>query len=98
MFMGGLLMIIGSIMEFYLGNTFSFVVFASLGTIPPPHPPNFRLCLPYRDTVNSLLTLHFSLRTGGFWLSFAATLIPWYNAAGAYSKTGNAAEGANSSV
>ncbi|KAH0536296.1 hypothetical protein FGG08_006811 [Glutinoglossum americanum] len=64
MFMGGLLMIIGSVMEWYLGNTFSFVVFASLG---------------------------------GFWLSFAATLIPWFNAAGAYSKTGSAAEGAANS-
>ncbi|KAI9763515.1 MAG: hypothetical protein M1840_000468 [Geoglossum simile] len=30
LFMGGLLMIIGSIMEWFLGNTFSFVVFASL--------------------------------------------------------------------
>ncbi|KAH0553151.1 hypothetical protein GP486_006664 [Trichoglossum hirsutum] len=55
MFMGGLLMIIGSVMEYYLGDTFSFVVFAALG---------------------------------GFWLSFAATLIPWFNAAGYYSKSG----------
>ncbi|KAI9776709.1 MAG: hypothetical protein M1839_009436 [Geoglossum umbratile] len=60
MFMGGLLMIIGSIMEWYMGNTFSFVVFAALG---------------------------------GFWLSFGTSLIPWFYAAAAYSKTGSHAEG-----
>jgi hypothetical protein len=42
----------------------------------------------------TLLTSLFSLQTGGFWLSFAATLIPWFNAAAAYSKTGDHAEGA----
>lgn len=50
-FFGGLLMIIGSILEFILGNTFPFVVFGTFGA---------------------------------FWLTFAATLTPYYNAWGAY--------------
>jgi len=51
-FFGGLLMILGSIGEFIIGNTFPFVVFGSFGA---------------------------------FWLGFAATLQPFYNAWGAYS-------------
>ncbi|EME79659.1 uncharacterized protein MYCFIDRAFT_142753, partial [Pseudocercospora fijiensis CIRAD86] len=51
-FFGGLLMILGSLGEFILGNTFPFVVFGSFGA---------------------------------FWLAFAATLQPFYNAYGAYS-------------
>jgi len=51
-FFGGLLMILGSIGEFLIGNTFPFVVFGSFGA---------------------------------FWLGFAATLQPFYNAYGAYS-------------
>ena len=50
-FFGGLLMIIGSVLEFILGNTFPFVVFGSFGS---------------------------------FWLTFGATLVPYYNASGAY--------------
>jgi len=50
-FCGGLLMIIGAIGEWILGNTFPFVVFGSFG---------------------------------GFWLTFGATLQPFYNATGAY--------------
>ncbi|KAI9759988.1 MAG: hypothetical protein M4579_001925 [Chaenotheca gracillima] len=52
-FMGGLLMILGGVGEFLLGNTFPSVVFCSFG---------------------------------GFWLSFAATLTPSYNASGAYAE------------
>jgi len=59
-FFGGLLMILGSIGEFLLGNTFPFIVFGSFGA---------------------------------FWLTFAATLQPFYNAYGAFSTTGNPAEG-----
>lgn len=51
-FFGGLLMILGSLGEFIIGNTFPFVVFGSFGA---------------------------------FWLTFAATLQPFYNAYGAYS-------------
>lgn len=50
-FFGGLLMIVGAVGEFLLGNTFPFVVFGSFGA---------------------------------FWLGFAATLQPFYNAVGAY--------------
>ena len=31
--MGGLLMIIGGVLEFFLGNTFPFVVFSSFGQL-----------------------------------------------------------------
>ncbi|KAI9873859.1 MAG: hypothetical protein M1830_010515 [Pleopsidium flavum] len=55
-FMGGVLMIIGGVLEFFLGNTFPFVVFCSFG---------------------------------GFWLTFGATLTPFYNAYGAYSPDPN---------
>ncbi|THV96766.1 GPR1/FUN34/YaaH-class plasma membrane protein-like protein [Aureobasidium pullulans] len=51
-FFGGLLMILGSIGEWLIGNTFPFVVFGSFGA---------------------------------FWLTFAATLQPFYNAYGAFS-------------
>jgi succinate-acetate transporter protein len=47
-------MIIGSVLEFFLGNTFPFVVFGSFGA---------------------------------FWLTFAATLTPQYNASIAYDPT-----------
>lgn len=59
-FFGGLLMILGSIGEFFLGNTFPFVVFGTFGA---------------------------------FWLTFGATLQPFFNAYGAYSTTTNPAEG-----
>jgi len=59
-FFGGLLMILGSLGEFILGNTFPFVVFGSFGA---------------------------------FWLAYAATLQPFYNAYGAYSTTESPAEG-----
>ena len=50
-FFGGLLMILGSVGEWIIGNTFPFVVFGTFGA---------------------------------FWLSFAATLQPFFNAYGAY--------------
>ena len=59
-FFGGLLMILGSLGEFIIGNTFPFVVFGSFGA---------------------------------FWLGWGATLQPFYNAYGAYSETGVAADG-----
>ncbi|KAF2714197.1 GPR1/FUN34/YaaH-class plasma membrane protein [Pleomassaria siparia CBS 279.74] len=62
-FFGGLLMILGSLGEFLIGNTFPFVVFGSFGA---------------------------------YWLGLAATLQPSYNAYGAYSTTGNPADGLNS--
>lgn len=59
-FFGGLLMILGGVGEWILGNTFPFVVFTSFGA---------------------------------YWLSYAATLQPYFNAYGAYSTTGEIAEG-----
>lgn len=50
-FFGGLLMVLGSIGEFFIGNTFPFVVFGSFGA---------------------------------FWLTFAATLQPFYMSYGLY--------------
>jgi len=62
MFFGGLLMILGAVGEFFLGNTFPFVVFGTFG---------------------------------GFWLTYGATLTPFYNSYGAYSTTGVPADGQN---
>lgn len=50
-FFGGMLMTVGALLEFILGNTFPFVVFGSFGA---------------------------------FWLSFGATLTPYFNASVAY--------------
>ncbi|KAL9596657.1 MAG: hypothetical protein Q9219_005652 [cf. Caloplaca sp. 3 TL-2023] len=50
-FFGGLLMILGSVGEWIIGNTFPFVVFGTFGA---------------------------------FWAAFGATLVPWFNAYGAY--------------
>ncbi|KAF2217469.1 hypothetical protein CERZMDRAFT_30407 [Cercospora zeae-maydis SCOH1-5] len=57
-FFGGLLMVLGGLGEFLLGNTFPFIVFCSFGA---------------------------------FWLQYAATLQPFYNAYGAYAASGEAA-------
>ncbi|OCL03202.1 GPR1/FUN34/YaaH-class plasma membrane protein [Glonium stellatum] len=61
-FFGGLLMVLGGIGEWILGNTFPFVVFSSFGA---------------------------------FWLTWAATLQPFYGAYAAYSTTSNPADGIN---
>lgn len=69
--MGGLLMMIGGILEWVLGNTFASVVFTTFGA---------------------------------FWLSFAGTLVPSFNAYGAYASpdapvaTGLATQGFNASL
>ncbi|KAL7904910.1 transcriptional activator of ethanol catabolism AlcS [Trichoderma velutinum] len=53
-FFGGLLQIIGSLLEWIIGNAFIYVVFGSFGA---------------------------------FWLAFAATLTPYYNAEGAFTSS-----------
>jgi hypothetical protein len=68
--MGGLLLVLGSILEFFLANTFAFVLFGVLGK-----------CQPKYTNVKTWL-MFFS---GGFFTSFAATLTPAFNAFGAYS-------------
>ncbi|TQS36627.1 hypothetical protein Golomagni_02916 [Golovinomyces magnicellulatus] len=55
-FFGGLLMILGGLLEFIMGKTFSFVVFCSFG---------------------------------GFWLTLASTLQPFYNVGAAYAVNPN---------
>lgn len=55
LFMGGALQVGAGFLEFFLGNTFPFVVFSSFG---------------------------------GFWLSFGATLQPFYGVGAAYEATG----------
>lgn len=81
--MGGLLMIIGGVLEFFLGNTFPFVVFCSFGSS-------------YR-TYSDMLEERKLTGSGGFWLTFASTLTPFYNAFGAYSPDPTKpAEGLNS--
>jgi succinate-acetate transporter protein len=75
-FFGGLLMILGSIGEWIVGNTFPFVVFGSFGKY-------FML-----SPMNIYSTLSFP---GAFWLGFAATLQPIYSAYGNYAPAGEAA-------
>ncbi|RKF58394.1 Protein alcS [Erysiphe neolycopersici] len=55
-FFGGLLMILGGLLEFIVGRTFQFVVFCSFG---------------------------------GFWLTLASTLQPFYNVGAAYASVPN---------
>ena len=57
-FFGGLLMILGSIGEWIIGNTFPFVVFGTFGA---------------------------------FWLTFGATLTPFFNVYGAFAPAGQPA-------
>ncbi|CAG8055297.1 unnamed protein product [Penicillium salamii] len=72
-FLGGLLLLITSILEFIIGNTFPCVVFGTIGKCFTTK--LFGLC--------SLI-----LFLGGFWFAFAATMIPSFNAAAPYSTSG----------
>ena len=79
--MGGMLMTLSGILEFFLGNTFPFVVFCSFGKCTHIFPSRGRLLID----------------TGGFWLAFGTTLTPMYNAYGAFSPDpNNPAEGLHS--
>lgn len=66
-----MLQIIGSVLEFILGNTFPFIVFACYGeswsTLSDPR------CVTAYDNGRSI-------STGAFWLAMGATLQPAYNA------------------
>ncbi len=76
-FFGGLLMILGAIGEWIVGNTFPFVVFGTFGKLPP-HIRQLNL-----DEQAWLIGALFSL-LGAFWLTFGGTLVPSFNAYGAY--------------
>ena len=66
---GGLLLILGAIGEWVIGNTFPATVFATFGKIV------------HMFKISSDKCLHI---LGGFFLTFGATLVPSYNAYGAY--------------
>lgn len=69
-FFGGLLQLVGSVLEFFIGNTFPFVVFGAYGS----DAPQTDVCS--NDADPRCL--------GAFWLSFAITLTPAYNAEAAF--------------
>ncbi|KAJ5896100.1 uncharacterized protein N7473_005499 [Penicillium subrubescens] len=73
-FLGGLLLLITSILEFILGNTFPCVVFGTIGEFE-----DLEKC-----TAASRSRFSYFL-IGGFWFAFAATMIPAFNAAAPYS-------------
>jgi succinate-acetate transporter protein len=72
-FLGGLLLLITSILEFILGNTFPCVVFGTIGEFK-----DIEKC-----TAASRSRFSYFL-IGGFWFAFAATMIPAFNAAGTF--------------
>jgi hypothetical protein len=68
------------ILEFFLGNTFPFVVFTSYG----------------KSKIHSDFQQHTAankINPGAIFTAVAATLHPFYGSAAAYSATGNFAEG-----
>ena len=69
-FMGGLLMFTGGLLEFFLGNTFSFAVFVSYGMS--------RVSANIRCNDTELILL------GGYFFSYGITLTPSYNAYNGY--------------
>lgn len=66
---GGLLLILGSIGEWIMGNTFPAIVFATFG----------KTVQVFKSSRSNCLHI-----PGGFFLTFGATLVPSYNAYGAY--------------
>src|SRR5690349_17827952 len=81
-FCGGLLLFLGGLLEFFLGHTFAFVVYAAYGEHNLP--PNSHLGV-------SLLT---SSLQGGFFLALGATLTPGFNAEAPYMNGSSAVLGA----
>ena len=77
-FLSGPLLILSGLMEFILGNTFSFVVFMSYGKSSAL---TFAVCA--RGESDWAF-----VDAGSFYMAVAGTIIPWFNSAGAYSSTG----------
>jgi succinate-acetate transporter protein len=67
------LLLITSILEFILGNTFPCVVFGTIGELG-----GIEKCTATSRSRFSYFVI------GGFWFAFAATMIPAFNAAGAF--------------
>jgi len=74
-------MILGSIGEWIVGNTFPFVVFGTFGKHlqSPVCGPISAQSPPKQSTPDC-----FPLPIGAFWGAFGCTLVPWFNAYGAY--------------
>lgn len=66
------MLVISGLLEFILGNTFPFVVFASFGMFFQPY-----------SAVNREKPVLMDLE-GGFWLAFGCTLQPALGAAGTW--------------
>lgn len=73
--MGGTLMLLASVLEFIIGNTFTFVAFGTYGKILP------RLSAP-RDLIIGSRPL--TDQTGGWWIAQAITITPFYKATATY--------------
>lgn len=69
-------MTLGGILEFFLGNTFSFVVFCSFGM-------SATLFIAKKNISNELMV------KGGFWFTLGSTLTPAFNAFNTYSTDGH---------
>ena len=70
------MLLITSVLEFIIGNTFPCVVFGTIGMF-------FYLIERSLDHSFILLILY----QGGFWFAFAATMVPAFNAAGQFEYT-----------
>ena len=75
-------MLLGSVGEWIIGNTFPFVVFGTFGTSRLCIVPS-KIFLMQQSQELSTSNDEF-LYVGAFWITFACTLVPWFNAYGAY--------------
>jgi succinate-acetate transporter protein len=73
-FMGGMLQLIGAFLEFFLGNTFSFVVFSTFGgfwlAFGTTMVPSFGTAAAYAET-GGLESPEFAATFGTFWRRYS---------------------------
>ena len=83
-FFGGLLLLLGGVGEFLLGNTFPTVVFTTFGesSLVATHSRN----LAYAAINNCYSWYTDSYCKGSFWFAFGATLVPSYGTYATYAK------------